>query len=168
VNTKPKGGKPMERRAARLAAVQALYQWEQSGASADSIIREFAEHRIGKNVDGIDLPNADIRLFGNLVRGIIAAADDLDSMIAGVLADEWSIDRMESILRAVLRGGAYELAHRTDIPPKVAISEYLAIADAFLGEKETSLANGVLDRLAHLLRPAEMEQGRGKPNAAPR
>ena len=65
-------------------------------------------------------------------------------------------------------GGAYELAHRTDIPPKVAISEYLAVADAFLGDKETSLANGVLDRLAHLLRPAEMEQGRGKSSAAPR
>ena len=117
MNAKPKNDKAMERRAARLAAVQALYQWEQSGASADTIIKEFAEHRIGKNVDGIDLPNADIRLFSNLVRGTIAVADDLDSMIAGVLSDDWSVDRLESILRAVLRGGAYELAHRTDIPP---------------------------------------------------
>ncbi len=158
----------MERRAARLAAVQALYQWEQGGAGADNIIKEFAEHRIGKNVDGIDLPQADIRLFSNLVRGAIAVADDLDSMIAGVLTEDWSIERLESILRAVLRGGAYELAHRTDIPPKVTISEYLAVADAFLGDKETSLANGVLDRLAHLLRPAEMEQGRGKSSTAPR
>jgi transcription antitermination factor NusB len=132
VNAKPKSDKPMERRAARLAAVQALYQWEQSGASADTIVKEFAEHRIGNNVDGIDLPKADIRLFGNLVRGTIAVADDLDSMIAGVLTEDWSVDRLESILRAVLRGGAYELAHRTDIPPKVAISEYLAVADAFL------------------------------------
>jgi N utilization substance protein B len=168
VTTKPKNDKPMERRAARLAAVQALYQWEQSGASADTIVKEFVEHRIGKNVDGIDLPSADIRLFGNLVRGSIAVADDLDSMIAGVLTEDWSVDRLESILRAVLRGGAYELAHRTDIPPKVAISEYLAVADAFLGDKETALANGVLDRLAHLLRPAEMEQGRGKSSSTPR
>lgn len=168
MNAKPKNDKAMERRAARLAAVQALYQWEQSGASADTIVKEFAEHRIGNNVDGIELPNADIRLFGNLVRGTIAVADDLDSMIAGVLTEDWSVDRLESILRAVLRGGAYELAHRTDIPPKVAISEYLAVADAFLGDKETALANGVLDRLAHLLRPAEMEQGRGKPSTAPR
>jgi len=158
----------MERRAARLAAVQALYQWEQGGAGADNIIKEFAEHRIGKNVDGIELPQADIRLFSNLVRGAVATADDLDSMIAGVLTEDWSIERLESILRAVLRGGAYELAHRTDIPPKVTISEYLAVADAFLGDKETALANGVLDRLAHLLRPAEMEQGRGKPSTAPR
>jgi N utilization substance protein B len=116
----------------------------------------------------MELPPADIRLFGNLVRGIIVNADDLDSMIAGVLTEDWSVERLESILRAVLRGGAYELAHRTDIPPKVAISEYLAVADAFLGDKETALANGVLDRLAHLLRPAEMEQARGKSSTAPR
>ena len=97
-----------------------------------------------------------------------ATADELDSMVAGVLTEDWSVERLESILRAILRGGAYELAHRTDIPPKVTISEYLAVADAFLGEKETALTNGVLDRLAHLLRPAEMEHGRGKPSAAPR
>src|SRR5690349_23800127 len=96
----------MERRAARLAAVQALYQWEQSGASADSIVKEFAEHRIGKNVDGIDLPHADIRLFGNLVRGAVATADDLDSMIAGALPEDGSINRLDWILRAFLRGGA--------------------------------------------------------------
>ena len=168
MNAKPRNNKVMEKRAARLAAVQALYQWEQSGTSADLIIKEFAEHRIGKNVDGIDLPQADIRLFSNLVRGAVATADDLDSMIAGVLTEDWSIERLESILRAILRGGAYELAHRSDIPPKVAISEYLAVADAFLSDKETTLVNGVLDRLAHLLRPAEMEQGRGKSNAAPR
>lgn len=164
----PKHDKAMERRAARLAAVQALYQWEQSGASADTIVKEFAEHRIGNTVDGMELPPADIRLFGNLVRGAIATADELDSMVAGVLTEDWSVERLESILRAILRGGAYELAHRTDIPPKVTISEYLAVADAFLGDKETALTNGVLDRLAHLLRPAEMEHGRGKPSPAPR
>jgi N utilization substance protein B len=152
----------MERRAARLAAVQALYQWEQSGVPADILVREFTEHRIGKSVDGVELPAADIKLFGNLVRGTIATAAELDAMVAGVLTEDWSVERLESILRAVMRCGAYELAHRTDIPPKVAISEYLAVADAFLGDKETALTNGVLDRLAHLLRPAEMEQGRGK------
>ncbi|HVO00746.1 MAG TPA: transcription antitermination factor NusB [Candidatus Cybelea sp.] len=164
----PKNDKAMERRAARLAAVQALYQWEQSGASAGAIIREFTEHRIGKIVEDIELPAGDTKLFANLVRGAIATAEELDSMIAGVLTEDWSVERLESILRAVLRCGAYELAHRTDIPPKVAISEYLAVADAFLGEKETALANGVLDRLAHLLRPAEMEQSRGTSGTAPR
>ena len=158
----------MERRAARLAAVQALYQWEQSGATSGTIIQEFTEHRIGKNVDGIDLPDADVKLFGNLVRGTISTVEELDSMVAGVLTEDWSVERLESILRAVLRCGAYEIAHRSDIPPKVAISEYLAVADAFLGDKETALANGVLDRLAHLLRPSEMEHGRGKSGAAPR
>ena len=158
----------MERRAARLAAVQALYQWEQSGATSGTIIQEFTEHRIGKNVDGIDLPDADVKLFGNLVRGTIATVEELDSMVAGVLTEDWSVERLESILRAVLRCGAYEIAHRSDIPPKVAISEYLAVADAFLGDKETALANGVLDRLAHLLRPSEMEHGRGKSGATSR
>jgi N utilization substance protein B len=151
----------MERRAARLAAVQALYQWEQGGGGAAAIIREFSEHRIGKNVDGVELPQANLRLFGDLVRGTIDNAGELDDMVAGVLTEDWSVERLESILRAVLRCGAYELAHRADIPPKVAISEYLAVADAFLGDKETSLANGVLDKLAHLLRPTEMEQVRG-------
>jgi N utilization substance protein B len=164
----PRSDKPMERRAARLAAVQALYQWEQSGATAGSIVQEFTDHRIGKNVDGVELPNADVKLFGNLVRGAISTVEELDSMLAGMLVEDWTVERLESILRAVLRCGAYELAHRTDIPPKVTISEYLAVADAFLGDKETSLANGVLDRLAHLLRPAELEQARGKSGAAPR
>jgi N utilization substance protein B len=151
----------MERRAARLAAVQALYQWEQGGGGAAAIIREFSDHRIGKNVDGVELPQANHKLFDDLVRGTIEHAGELDDMVAGVLTEDWSVERLESILRAVLRCGAYEIAHRTDIPPKVAISEYLAVADAFLGDKETSLANGVLDKLAHLLRPAEMEQVRG-------
>jgi N utilization substance protein B len=151
----------MERRAARLAAVQALYQWEQSGGAAASIVREFSDHRIGKSVDGVELPPANKILFGDLVQGTIANAAELDDMVAGVLTEDWSVERLESILRAILRCGAYELAHRTDIPPKVAISEYLAVADAFLGDKETALANGVLDKLAHMLRPAEMEQVRG-------
>jgi N utilization substance protein B len=156
----------MQRRAARLAAVQALYQWEQSGTAAVTIIREFTEHRIGKNVDGVDLPSADLRLFGDLVNGATGHAAELDDMIAGVLTEDWSIDRLESILRAVLRCGTYELAHRSDIPPKVAISEYLAVADAFLGEPETRLANGVLDQLAHALRPGEMGESRGGPAAS--
>ena len=156
----------IQRRAARLAAVQALYQWEQSGTAPVAIIREFTEHRIGKNVDGIDLPAADLRLFGDLVNGTTENAAELDDMIAGALTEDWSVERLESILRAVLRCGAYELAHRPDIPPKVAISEYLAVADAFLGEPETRLANGVLDQLAHALRPTEMGEARGGPAAS--
>jgi N utilization substance protein B len=156
----------MQRRAARLAAVQALYQWEQSGGVAAAIISEFTEHRIGKNVDGVELPAADARLFGDLVQGTMGHRQELDDMIAGVLTVDWSIERLESILRAVLRCGAYELAHRPDIPPKVAISEYLAVADAFLGEPETRLANGVLDQLAHALRPSEMGEPRGGPAAS--
>jgi len=156
----------MQRRAARLAAVQALYQWEQSGGGAAAIIREFTDQRMGKVVDGMELPPADTRLFGDLVQGTVGHVAELDDMIAGVLTEGWSVERLESILRAVLRCGVYELAHRPDIPPKVAISEYLAVADAFLGEPETRLANGVLDQLAHSLRPSEMGEARGGPTAS--
>jgi N utilization substance protein B len=156
----------MQRRAARLAAVQALYQWEQGGGGAAAIVREFTEHRIGKTVDGMDLPSADMRLFGDLVQGTVGHVAELDDMIAGVLTEDWSLERLESILRAVLRSGTYELAHRPDIPPKVVISEYLAVADAFLGEPENRLANGVLDQLAHALRPSEMGEARGGPAAS--
>jgi N utilization substance protein B len=156
----------MQRRAARLAAVQALYQWEQSGGGAAAIIREFTDHRMGKVVDGMELPPADARLFGDLVEGTTSHAAELDDMISGVLTEDWTLERLESILRAVLRSGTYELAHRPDIPPKVVISEYLAVADAFLGEPETRLANGVLDQLAHALRPTEMGEPRGGPAAS--
>jgi transcription antitermination protein NusB len=156
----------MQRRAARLAAVQALYQWEQSGGAAVALISEFTEHRIGKVVDGMELPPADTRLFADLVQGTTGHATELDDMIGGVLTEGWSVERLESILRAVLRCAVYELAHRPDIPPKVVISEYLAVADAFLGEPETRLANGVLDQIAHALRPSEMGDARGGPAAS--
>lgn len=158
----------MERRAARLAAVQALYQIEIGGGKPEAIIREFTDHRIGKSVDGVDLPPADRKLFSSVVLGASANLKDLDDMIAGVLTEDWSVERLESILRAVLRCGAYELAHRPDIPPKVTISEYIAVSDAFLGDKETGLANGVLDQLAHALRPDDMGVGEKDPNGAGR
>ena len=158
----------MERRAARLAAVQALYQIEIGGGKPEAIIREFTDHRIGKSVDGVDLPPADRKLFSSVVLGASANLKDLDDMIAGVLTEDWSVERLESILRAVLRCGAYELAHRSDIPPKVTISEYIAVSDAFLGDKETGLANGVLDQLAHALRPDDMGGGEKDANGAGR
>jgi transcription antitermination protein NusB len=141
----------LERRAARLAAVQALYQWEATGAKPDAIVAEFTEHRIGQPIDGIDLPPADGKLFSLLVNGVAAQAEELDDMIAGVLTEDWTVERLEAILRAILRCGAFELAHRGDIPPKVVISEYVAVTDAFFGDKETGLTNGVLDRMARTL-----------------
>ena len=146
----------LERRAARLAAVQALYQWEQTGAGPEAVISEFGTHRLGESTENEELPRADRKLFAELVRGVSADVEELDDMLSAVLTEDWSIDRLESILRAIMRCGAFELAHRQDVPPKVVISEYLAVADAFFGEKETAMTNGVLDNLAQTLRPGEL------------
>lgn len=157
----------LQRRAARLAAVQALYQWEQTGAKPDAIISEFGTHRIARRPqegEDVELPPADRKLFAELVRGVAASVSELDDMLSAVISEDWSVERLESILRAIMRCGAYELAHRQDVPPKVVISEYLAVADAFFGEKETGMTNGVLDKLAQSLRPGVLDgkgSGRG-------
>ncbi len=145
------------RAGARLAAVQALYQWEAAGATPETIVKEFADHRIGRSVDGVDLPMADLKLFSELVLGAAANVGEIDNMIAGMLVADWSVERLEATLRAILRCGTYELAHRPGIPARVTIAEYVAVADAFFGARETGLANGVLDQLARALRPEEME-----------
>jgi N utilization substance protein B len=150
----------LERRAARLAAVQALYQWEQTGTRPEVIIAEFGTHRIARRPqegqEDAELPPADRKLFAELVRGVAASVGELDDMLSAVISDDWSVERLESILRAIMRCGAFELAHRQDVPPKVVISEYLAVADAFFGEKETGMTNGILDKLAQTLRPGEL------------
>ena len=155
----------LERRAARLAAVQALYQWEQTGTKPETIITEFGVHRIARRPqegEVAELPPADRKLFAELVRGVAADVAELDDMLSAVISEDWRVERLESILRAIMRCGAFELAHRQDVPPKVVISEYVAVADAFFGEKETGMTNGVLDKLAQSLRPAEMGTGAGR------
>lgn len=158
----------LERRAARLCAVQALYQWEQAGTKPDAVIAEFSAHRLPRKSAGADaagdeaeLAPADRKLFAEIVRGVAADVAQLDDMLSAVLMEEWQVERLESILRAIMRAGAYELVHRPDVPPKVVISEYLAVTDAFFGDKETAMVNGVLDKLAHELRPDQMGAARG-------
>ena len=142
------------RSAARLAAVQALYQLELNpAAEPEAVIREFLRHRLGRDIDGDNYGEADQTLFEDVVRGAVADGDRLDETIAAVLSEEWPLPRLEAVLRAILRAGAYELPHRQDVPPRVAVSEYTDIAHAFFSGKEPGLANGVLDRLARSLRP---------------
>lgn len=155
-NTRREGG-PARRTAARLAAVQALYQMEMSGLSAEAVVREFGRHRLGQEIDGASYGEADRTLFADLVRGVTADRAEVDRLIGTALSTEWVVERLETILRAILRAGAYELARRPDVPPRVIINEYVGIADAFFSEKETGLVNGVLDRLARTLRSDELE-----------
>jgi N utilization substance protein B len=156
VDDRQRGGS-RRRSVARLAAVQALYQLELNrGADPEAVVREFARHRLGHEIDGDQYGEADPVLFSDVVRGVTADLERLDATISEVLTEEWPLSRLDTVLRAILRAGAYELAHRRDVPPRVSISEYTAVAHAFFVGKEPGLANGVLDRLGRTLRTAEM------------
>ena len=145
------------RSVARLAAVQALYQLE-ANPEADSaaVIREFARHRFGPETDDDSFGEADPALFADIVHGASDDQERLDGEISAALTEEWPLARLDSVLRAILRAGAYELVHRHDVPPRVSLKEYTVIAHAFFAGKEPGLANGVLNRLAHALRAADL------------
>lgn len=145
------------RSAARLAAVQALYQVEMTGRSGAGVAAEFVAHRLGHEIDGDDYVKADETLFRELVTGTLEDREELDGLISAALTPDWPLERLEMVLRAVLRAAAFELKHRIDVPARVVITEYVDIAHAFFTGKEPGLANGVLDRLGHTLRPTEWQ-----------
>ena len=118
------------------------------------MIGEFLHHRLGREIDGDNYGEADEKLFGDIVRGVAEHRERLDETLSAALSEEWPLPRLERLLRLILEAGAYELVHRPDIPPRVTISEYVAIAYAFFSGREPALANGVLDRLARTLRAA--------------
>ncbi|MEM9284750.1 MAG: transcription antitermination factor NusB [Pseudomonadota bacterium] len=132
---------------ARLAAVQALYQMEQSGAGSEAIIREFESHRLGGELDGAAIRQADDEFFGDLVRGVVDAQRPIDPLVARNLADGWTLKRLDATARAILRCGTYELVRRADVPAKVVIDEYVEIASDFFGEGESEpkFINAVLE-----------------------
>ncbi len=152
------------RSAARLTAVQALYQMEISGGAAEGVIGQFATTEPNGRVDEGDEPiaEADKVLFADLVRGAREKLTELDDMLAACLDESWPAERMEVLLRSILRCGAYELYSQPAVPARVVISEYVRVADAFFEGKEPSLVNAVLDRLSRVLRPDEFADGGGK------
>lgn len=160
------------RRAARLAAVQAIYQMEFTGTSARQAIAEFVRHRMGASADPtadegeeMRLEAPDRLLFAAIVEGVKARTGELDTMIGSSLSGEWKVERLEVILRAILRAGAFEIFARPDTPAPIIINDYVDVAHAFFTQKEPGLVNAVLDRLARGLRP-EMEGPRaGSGNA---
>lgn len=144
--------KVSRRTAARLAAVQALYQIDMTGAPTAGVVREFLGHRLERDGEGNRLVAPDRRLFEAIVTEVMENRDDLDRGIESVLTPDWPLDRVDRVLRAILRAGAYELRDREDIPPAVVISEYVDVAKAFYSRKEPGLVNGVLDRLSRIFR----------------
>lgn len=147
---------PDPRRQARLAAVQALYQVELGEATPDTVVLEFLQHRLEEDNDGLVIGEVDRGLFGDLVKRVSARRDDLGATAAAALSEGWNFQRLETLLRIILLCGTHELIDRPDVPARAVIDEYVDLAKAFFSEREPNLVNGVLDRLAHRLRPDEM------------
>ncbi len=151
------GFSPRQRSAARLSAVQALYEIEISGAEIDPVVEDFLNKRWSQPVAGddgneMDLINPDSTFFADIVRGVSANRESLDDMINNALQKDWTLSRVEALLKCILRAGVFELTQHADIPKSVIINEYMDVANAFYTEGEPKMVNGVLDKLAKVLR----------------
>ena len=140
------------RAAARLAAVQALYQREMEGTPIVKLLHEFHQHRLGATIDDVEYTDADVAFFDDIVKGVDARRDEIDRLISAKLASDWSLDRLDKPMRQILRAGTYELIARPDIPVGAVISEYLDVTDAFYDRREKGFANGLLDAIAKEVR----------------
>jgi N utilization substance protein B len=146
-----------KRSASRLGAVQALYQMDIAGAPMSDVFAEFESHWLGREVEGDAYKPAEVKFFRDVVEGVVRDQRALDKDIDAALAKGWPLKRIEAILRAVLRAGAYELSSRKDIPAKVVITEYVDVANAFVDKDEAGMANAVLDSLARDFRADEFK-----------
>ena len=140
------------RSAARLAAVQALYQQEMEGTRLPLLLNEFHQHRLGATIEDIAYADAEAGFFDDLVRGVDARRAEIDATVAARLAEGWSLDRLDRPMRQILRCGAYELIARIDVPAATVISEYVDVADAFYDKREKGFVNGLLDAVAKAVR----------------
>jgi transcription antitermination protein NusB len=143
---------------ARVAAVQALYQMDMAQTDLSEVIAEFEQHRFGKAEEGGTPGGADSQFFADLLRGVVRLQREIDPIVDARLAEGWRLSRLDSILRAILRAGVFELIERREIPAKVVISEYLGVAGAFLAKDDIKVVNAVLDRIAHQQRPNELDR----------
>ena len=148
------------RTAARVAAVQALFQCEQAPENAETVIDEFVRHRLGElpGTGGFEdgrAPDAHVKLFQQIVRMAVQRQNELDSLLVEALPEEWPLARLDPVLRALLRAGGAELSMKDGAPAKVVINEYLDVAYGFFDGEEPRMANGLLDKLARTLRPKD-------------
>jgi N utilization substance protein B len=152
--------KGLSRSQARLAAVQALYQMDLAETDLAAVIDQFKAHRLGSEADnGTGTgAEADPEHFAGVLEGVVRRQREIDPMIDQQLAQGWRLTRIDSILRAILRAGAFELIELADVPPRVIISEYIDVAHAFFEGDEPRVVNGVLDSLARKLRPGELPE----------
>jgi N utilization substance protein B len=157
---------PRPRTVARMAAVQALYQMDLAGTDVSEVIDEFVSVRFRDAVAGEEdeasgdgFESADAVFFADILKGVVRRQRDIDPLVDQQLATGWRLVRVDSILRAILRAGVFELMERPDVPARVIINEYINVAHAFFSEDEPRVVNGVLDKIAHKLRTAELNPG---------
>lgn len=155
---KPANGRP--RTGARVAAVQALFQTEQSGDNIETVLDQFVRHRLGtapgqQGFEDGRVEEADVALFARIMRGAATHTEDLDQLIAAHLAAGWAMNRLDPVLRAILRAAGGELRDMGGPPARVVIKEYMDVAHGFFGGEEPRFCNGVLDALARALRAEE-------------
>ena len=150
--------KANRRGAARLAAVQALYQMDLAGTGLNEILAEFESHWIGREVEGAQYLPAEAAFFRDVVGGVVREQLSLDPLIDRSLSAGWPLKRIETVLRAIMRAGAYELMHREDVPARVVVSEYVDVAGAFVEASEAGMVNAVLDQLARQIRSGEFNR----------
>ena len=140
------------RAAARLAAVQALYQHELEATPEARLLDEFHQHRLGMEIDDEKYADAETAFFDDVVKGTLARRDEIDALLESNLASGWSLARLDRTLLQILRAGTYELLARADVPTGTAIGEYIDVAHAFFDKRETKFVNGVLDAVAKAVR----------------
>jgi len=162
-----KAPKANKRGAARLAAVQALYQMDVTGTGVLETVAEYENIRLGKELDGEQYHSADASWFRGIVAGVVAEQKRIDPLIHLSLTNDWPLARIDSILRAILRAGVFELSNRKDVPARVVISEYVDVAKAFFEGDESKMVNGVLDRVTRRLREGELAESSGNKRENP-
>lgn len=140
------------RAAARLAAVQALYQHEMESTPVPALLHEFHNHRLGATIEDAEYAEADVDFFDDLVKGTTARAGEIDLAIEKKLASGWTLARLDKPMKALLRAGTYELMARKDVPVGATISEYVDVAHAFYERRESGFVNGLLDAIAKQVR----------------
>ncbi|MEZ5655618.1 MAG: transcription antitermination factor NusB [Sphingobium sp.] len=140
------------RSAARLAAVQALYQQQMEGTPIPLLLHEFHQHRLGATIEDVTYADAEVSFFDDIVKGVDARSDEIDQLIAGKLSTGWSLERLDKPMRQILRAGSYELLARIDVPTATVISEYVDVAKAFYDKREAGFVNGLLDAVAKAVR----------------
>jgi N utilization substance protein B len=154
---RPESNRAEMRRGARLSVVQALYEMEIGGRGVVEAMAEFEAFWIGKQVEDIELPKAEVAFFRDLLGGVVREQRLVDRSVDEALASGWPLKRIEAVVRAIFRAGAYELAFRKDVPARAVISEYVAVARAFYEGEEIGMVNAVLDKLAREFRADEFD-----------